>query len=231
MLWNLSRHHPRANKVLQNLPARPGAYGGQTPFPRVRRNIMRTMNRSTAQPSLTRLFCAVSAAVVVAVSLFAGQMAQAAEPGLRLTPEQRRDMWQRMTPEQRQQWRNARSPEERQRALQRLSPEQRREMGQQLSPEQRELIRQRMTPEQRQDLRGQITPDEREAMRQRFHERQQNGRPPNSEQSVPRRAVSFRRRNGSSCESRSSRRGAMFTGGATAATEDQTNDALAWSAW
>jgi MgtE intracellular N domain len=158
---------------------------GQTPFPQVRRNIMRTMNRSTAQPLLTRLFCAVSAVVLVAVSLFAGQMAQAAEPGLRLTPEQRRDMWQRMTPEQRQQWRNSRSPEERQRALQRLSPEQRREMGQQLSPEQRELIRQRMTPEQRQELRGQITPDEREAMRQRFHERQQNGRPPNSDQSVP----------------------------------------------
>jgi cell division protein FtsN len=158
---------------------------GQMPYPQVRRNIMRAMNRSTVQPSLTRLFCAVSAVILVAVSLLAGQMAQAAEPGLRLTPEQRRDTWQRMTPEQRQQWRNARSPEERQRALQRLSPEQRREMAQQLSPEQRELLRQRMTPEQRQDLRGQIPPDERQAMRQRFHERQQNSRPPNTEQSVP----------------------------------------------
>jgi hypothetical protein len=181
MLWNLSRHHPRANKVLQNLPARPGAYGGQTPFPQVRRNIMRTMNWSTAQQSLTRLFCAVSAVVVVVgVSLFAGQVAQAAEPGLRLTPEQRRDMWQRMTPEQREQWRNARSPDERQRTLQQLSPEQRREMAQQLSPEQRELMWRRMTPEQRQNLRGQMTPDEREAMRKRFHERQQNGLPPSS---------------------------------------------------
>ena len=158
---------------------------GQTPFPRVRRNIMRTMNRSTPQPSLTRLFRAVGAVVLVAVSLFAGQMAQAAEPGLRLTPEQRRDMWQRMTPEQRQQWRNARSPEERQRALQQLSPEQRRDMAQQLSPEQREMIRQRMTPEQRQNLRGQMTPDEREAMRKRFHERQQ-GLPPSSVPPPPR---------------------------------------------
>jgi hypothetical protein len=186
MLWNLSRHHPRANKVLQNLPARPGAYGGQTPFPQVRRNIMRTMNWSTAQQSLTRLFCAVSAVVVVVgVSLFAGQVAQAAEPGLRLTPEQRRDMWQRMTPEQREQWRNARSPDERQRALQSLTPDQRRETWQQLSPEQRELMLRRMTPEQRQNLRGQMTPDEREAMRQRFLERQQGNRPPGPQQNVP----------------------------------------------
>jgi cell division protein FtsN len=162
----------------------PRRFRGQMPYPQVRRNIMRAMNWSTVQASLTRLFCAVSAVILVAVSLLAGQMAQAAEPGLRLTPEQRRDTWQRMTPEQRQQWRNARSPEERQRALQRLSPEQRREMAQQLSPEQRELLRQRMTPEQRQDLRGQISPDERQAMRQRFHERQQS-RPPNIEQSVP----------------------------------------------
>lgn len=159
---------------------------GQTPFPQVRRNIMRTMNRSTFQPSLTRLFCAASAVVLVMVSLFTGQMAQAAEPGLRLTPEQRRDMWQRMTPEQRQQWRNARSPEERQSALQQLSPEQRRDMAQQFSPEQRELMLRRMTPEQRQNLRGQMTPDEREAMRKRFHERQQNGLPPNSVPPPPR---------------------------------------------
>jgi MgtE intracellular N domain len=153
---------------------------GQTPFTQVRRNIMRTMNRSIAQPSLARLFRAVSALALVATTLLAGQTVQASEPGVRLTPEQRREMWERMTPEQRQQWRNARSPEERQRALQRLSPEQRRDMAEQLSPEQRELMLRKMTPEQRQNLRGQMTPDEREAMRKRFHERQQNGLPPSS---------------------------------------------------
>ncbi len=174
---------------------------------------------------------AFGASALVAATLFTSFAwpADAAEQGrLRLTPEQRRDMFERMTPEQREQWRNARSPEERQRALQSLTPDQRRETWQQLSPEQRELMLRRMTPEQRQNLRGQMTPDEREAMRQRFLERQQGNRPPGPEQNVPPRAVSFRRRNGSSCESRSSRRGAMFTGVATVATKDQTNDALAW---
>ncbi len=135
------------------------------------------------------------------------------QDALRLTPEQRRDLWERMTPEQRQQWRNARSPEERRGTLQSFSPEQRRETWQQLSPE------------QRQNLRGQMTPDEREAMRKRFQERQQSGRPPNGAERPPR--ASFLRKSGSGCASRSNRRGAMSTGAVTAATEGKRNDALA----
>ena len=42
--------------------------------------------------------------------------------------------------------------------------------------------RQRLTPEQRREM---WTPEERQAMRQRFRERQQDGRQPGNEQAVP----------------------------------------------
>ena len=94
------------------------------------------------------------------------------DPGqrLRLSPEQRREMWERMSPEQREAWRNARSQEERQRAWQGFSPEQRRGMWEGLSPEQREMMLRRLPPEQRQDMRRHMTPEERQAMRHRFIE-------------------------------------------------------------
>jgi hypothetical protein len=116
----------------------------------------------------------VLAATLTAVSLL-GATAQAAEPAqrLRLTPEQRRDMWERMSPEQREAWRNARSPEERQHVWQGLTPEQRRNMSEGLSPEQRELMMRRLSPEQRQDMWRNMSPEQRQAMRQRFIERRQ----------------------------------------------------------
>jgi hypothetical protein len=101
---------------------------------------------------------------------------RAADPGvdpgqrLRLTPEQRRDMWERMSPEQREAWRNARSQQERQGAWQGFSPEQRRDMWQRLSPEQREMMLRRLPPEQRRDMWQNMTPEQRHAMRQRFIE-------------------------------------------------------------
>jgi hypothetical protein len=99
------------------------------------------------------------------------------DPGqrLRLSPEQRREMWQRMTPEQRDAWRNAQSPEDRRRAWQGFTPDQRRDMWQQMSPEQRELMLRRLPPDQRRDQWQRMTPDQREAMRHRFTEdRQRN---------------------------------------------------------
>ena len=113
------------------------------------------MFRSLSRRFLAPVFRAFGAALLITMSALVSLPAVAVEPDvLRLTPEQRRDLWQRMTPEQRQQWRNARSPEERQGTLERFSPEQRRETWQQLSPEQRESDVGRMTPEQRQNLRG-----------------------------------------------------------------------------
>jgi hypothetical protein len=115
----------------------------------------------------------------IALATLAGP-ASAAEAGvdpgqrLRLTPEQRRDMWERMSPEQREAWRNARSQQERQRAWQGFSPEQRRDMWERLSPEQREMMLRRLPPEQRQDMWRNMTPEQRHAMRQRFIEQ----RPP-----------------------------------------------------
>lgn len=98
------------------------------------------------------------------------------DPGqrLRLTPEQRRDMWERMSPEQREAWRTARSQEDRQRAWQGFSPEQRRDMWERLSPEQREMMLRRLPPEQRHDMWRHMTPEQRHAMRHRFIEQ----RPP-----------------------------------------------------
>jgi hypothetical protein len=98
--------------------------------------------------------------------------ASGADPGqrLRLTPEQRREMWERMSPEQREAWRGARSLDERQRAWEGLSPDQRRDMWQRLSPEQRELMLRRLPPEQRRDMWGKMSPEERQAMRNRFTE-------------------------------------------------------------
>ncbi|MGZ8253283.1 MAG: hypothetical protein ACXW2G_04410 [Burkholderiaceae bacterium] len=118
---------------------------------------------------------AVRAFACIALLALAGSAA-AASPGLdpgqrlRLTPEQRRDMWDRMSPEQRDAWRNARSQEERQRAWRDFSPEQRRGMWEGLSPEQREMMLRRLPPEQRQDMRRHMTPEERQAMRHRFIE-------------------------------------------------------------
>ena len=155
---------------------------------RVIRNIMYTMFRSGFRRSFAPVLRAFTAVVLAMSALMSGPADAASGDVLRLTPEQRRDLWERMTPEQRQQWRNARSPEERQGTWQRFSPEQRRETWQQMSPEQRELMLRRITPEQRQNLRGQMTPDEREAMRQRFLERQRDRQ--QVEQNVPPRQLS-----------------------------------------
>ena len=95
-------------------------------------------------------------------------------PRMRLTPEQRQQMWQQMTPEQREAFRAARTPEERQRAWQGLAPEQRRGMWQQLSPEQRELMMRRVTPEERRQMWEKMSPADREAMRQRFLQRREH---------------------------------------------------------
>lgn len=121
-----------------------------------------------------RVVAGVRALACIALLALAGTVAAASgvDPGqrLRLSPEQRRDMWERMSPEQREAWRNARSQEERQRAWRGFSPEQRHDMWERLSPEQREMMLRRLPPEQRQDMRRNMTPEERRAMRQRFIE-------------------------------------------------------------
>ena len=114
-------------------------------------------------------------ACTLAVALAGPALAAAgADPGqrLRLTPEQRRDLWERMSPEQREAWRNARSQDERERAWQGFSPDQRRDMWDRLSPEQRELMLRRLPPEQRRDMWRNMSPEERQAMRHRFTEQQ-----------------------------------------------------------
>ena len=85
--------------------------------------------------------------------------ASAAEKARRMTPEQRRDLWNQMSPEQREQWRNARNSGEQPRAGVNQSP----------------------------DGRGHISPEERQAMRQRFYERQQGSQMPGAERSAPQR--------------------------------------------
>ena len=98
-------------------------------------------------------------------------VAQAVPPSpdrLRLTPEQREQMYQQMTPEQREAFRGARNPEDRQRAWQGLTPDQRHDMWRSLSPEQRELMLRRVPSDERRQMWQQMSPDEREAMRQRF---------------------------------------------------------------
>ena len=136
-------------------------------------------------------------------------------------------MFERMTPEQREQWRNAaRLKNGSERCS--LSPEQRRETWQQLSPEQRELM------QAADDARTAAEPARADDARRARSDAASDSTSVNratARRGASRtclRAVSFRRKNGSSCASRSSRRGAMFTGAATAATKDQTNDALAW---
>ena len=85
--------------------------------------------------------------------------ASAAEKARRMTPEQRRDLWNQMSPEQRQQWRNARISGEQQRGGVNQPP----------------------------DGRGHISPEERQAMRQRFYERQQDSQMPGAERTAPQR--------------------------------------------
>lgn len=106
------------------------------------------------------------------VVLHAGQaVAQTVPPSpdrMRLTPEQREQMWQQMTPEQREAFRGARNPDDRQRAWQGLTPDQRRDMWQTLSPEQRELMLRRVPGDERRQMWQKMSPEEREAMRQRF---------------------------------------------------------------
>ena len=121
---------------------------------------------------------AIACVVMVALSGPAFPAEFGVDPGqrLRLSPEQRREMWERMSPEQREAWRNARSQEERQRAWQGFSPEQRRDMWERLSPEQREMMLRRLPPEQRRDMWRDMTPEDRHAMRQRFSE--QHAPPP-----------------------------------------------------
>lgn len=115
------------------------------------------------------LLRALSAAILCLQAGLASAQADGSDPArLKLSPEQRQQMWQRMTPEQREAFRAARTPEERQRAWQELKPEQRREMWQSLSPEQRELMMRRVPNEERRQMWQKMTPEEREAMRQRF---------------------------------------------------------------
>jgi Mg/Co/Ni transporter MgtE len=138
---------------------------------------------------LPRIGAALRAVACIASLALAGGAA-AASPGLdagqrlRLTPEQRRDMWERMSPEQRDAWRGARSQDERQRAWEGLSPDQRRDMWERLSPEQREMMLRRLPPEQRRDMWRSMSPDERHAMRHRFTEQRPSdpgaGPPPRS---------------------------------------------------
>lgn len=136
------------------------------------------MLQKTSLPSrscVQRALRAVAWVLLTALSgtAFASGAAGAGlDPGqrLRLSPEQRRDMWERMSPEQREAWRSARSQEDRQRAWQGFSPEQRRDMFEQLSPEQREMMLRRLPPEQRQDMWRHMSPEQRQAMRQRFVE-------------------------------------------------------------
>lgn len=127
-------------------------------------------------PVLSTLKRGLACALLVALAAPA-VAASVADPGqrLRLTPEQRREMWERMTPEQREAWRGARSQDERQRAWEGLSPDQRRDMWQRLSPEQRELMLRRLPPEQRRDMWGKMSPEERQAMRNRFTEQRPSG--------------------------------------------------------
>lgn len=126
-----------------------------------------------AQATLTRAI-----ACVLVVALAGPALASSgADPGqrLRLTPEQRRDMWERMSPEQREAWRNARSQDERERAWRGFSPDQRRDMWERLSPEQREMMLRRLPPEQRRDMWRNMSPEERHAMRHRFTEQHPSG--------------------------------------------------------
>lgn len=131
------------------------------------------------RPSSSHRSALRRACLALVLTVLAGTAAAAGgglDPGqrLRLSPEQRREMWERMSPEQREAWRNARSQEDRQRAWQGFSPDQRREMWERLSPEQREMMLRRLPPEQRHDMWRNMTPDQRQAMRQRFLEQ----RPP-----------------------------------------------------
>jgi cell division protein FtsN len=121
-------------------------------------------------PALSRVLAGALLAALAGSALAAAGV----DPGqrLRLTPEQRRDMWERMSPEQRDAWRAARSQDERQRAWEGLSPDQRRDMWERLSPEQRELMLRRLPPEQRRDMWRNMSPEERQAMRHRFTEQQ-----------------------------------------------------------
>jgi hypothetical protein len=133
---------------------------------------------------------AARAAVCLAVLAQAGTALAAdagVDPGqrLRLTPQQRSEMWERMSPEQREAWRNARSQDERRRAWEGFSPEQRRDMWQRLTPEQREMMLRRLPPEQRRDMWHHMSPEQREAMRQRFVDqppgpRARSGPPPHA---------------------------------------------------
>lgn len=167
----------RQHKVLQNFrgdPIRCADNSSRSPSGEIASIAM------TPLPVIHRAGVALRAfACVALLALAAG--AWGASPGLdpgqrlRLTPEQRRDMWERMSPEQRDAWRNARSQDERQRAWQGLSPEQRRGMWEGLSPEQREMMLRRLPPEQRQDMRRHMSPEERQAMRHRFIEQIPSG--------------------------------------------------------
>jgi hypothetical protein len=129
------------------------------------------MGQSYLRHLLSALPRVIASAIMVALAgstLAAGGVDPSQR--LRLTPEQRRDMWERMSPEQREAWRGARSQDERQRAWEGLSPDQRRDMWERLSPEQREMMLRRLPPEQRRDMWRNMSPDERHAMRHRFTE-------------------------------------------------------------
>ena len=203
----------RQHKVLQNFrgdPIRCADNSSRSPSGEI------ALIAMTPLPVVHRAGVALRAfACVALLALAAG--AWGASPGLdpgqrlRLTPEQRRDMWERMSPEQRDAWRNARSQDERQRAWQGLSPDQRRGMWEGLSPEQREMMLRRLPPEQRQDMRRHMSPEERQAMRHRFLEQAPPG--PGAQAGGPRRArcTRCRPRNGSACASRSARRSARST--------------------
>ena len=120
-------------------------------------------------------FAALTRAIACAVLVALAGPALAAsgtEPGqrLRLTPDQRRDMWERLSPEQREMM------------LRRLPPEQRRDMWRSLSPEERQAMRHRFT-EQRPPEPGSgppprpmhhMSPEERQRLREQIREAQRD---------------------------------------------------------
>jgi len=161
------------HKVLQNLPAGCDGCVDNSSVGAVARNTMRLMVPLSFRRPFRAAIHAFAGLVLAAMATLAWPAdGSNGDPGqrLRLTPEQRREMWQTMTPEQREAWRNARSPDDRKRAWQGFSPDQRRDMWQQLSPEQRELMLRRLPPDQRREQWQRMTPEQREAMRQRFIE-------------------------------------------------------------
>ncbi|MEW5879596.1 MAG: hypothetical protein AB1761_04030 [Pseudomonadota bacterium] len=124
----------------------------------------------------SRILRFAAAALLTAAGIASAQPVRPDDaPDARMTPEQRRELWQRMTPEQREQWRRSRSPEERRELWMRMTPEQRGAMRERWMEERRRRMDDgvgpamgermpphRLTPEERQRLRDQIREANRE---------------------------------------------------------------------